>query len=516
MNMHNRALRLLTVASPLALAAALSACGSDGGGGGSADDGSTPGGGKFDSPSDAPEYCAEVACGDRLADAMSRDFTLKDAIRWQCGDVPGVTGPGESVDCGSFTEGVRSGEMDRALQCHNNSSCMIDDVSAWQGGNFDQTSCVARPAGGGDDRGQEYCEYFAIIDGAKINPDAGEGAFTEAQVLGRTTDKANGAPYEFDIDQLSGEQLAWLADEEDPDAVVGACVFTSWHWDVSEASRNPEPQNIHGVDVNYANFRMFGRFNSNGAANKLVFDGLAGITAATSDRQATGQPAAAHPYWAACMGMTDCPSTQSGCGGGVEWRVSDPTIATVGAVLGQCGCFAELPDGTKVTDAQALANAVIPPKGHYGDGSLLRGFRLGTWDDPKGLPSGCRYVGHDADEAGGLPDTQTLVECDITAGDLASTTTAAEVKDFCRQKFGDNVVVHVPLPGDILKCEPPEGAPAYCQGATPWTLDDVPDTITLSVDDFPADSVCRASAPGGSEQSRGGDQIDDSNGPAAE
>jgi len=77
-------------------------------------------------------------------------------------------------------------------------------------------------------------------------------------------------------------------------------------------------------------------------------------------------------------------------------------------------------------------------------------------------------------------------------------------------------VLHVPLPGDILKCEPPEGAPAYCQGATPWTLDDVPDTITMSVDDFPADSVCRASAPGGSEQSRGGDQIDDSNGPAAE
>jgi hypothetical protein len=510
--MNDRSLRLLFCASSLLCGLALVGCG--GGSDGSGDEAGTPVGGKFDRPSDAPEYCAEVACADRLADSMARDFATKNAIRWQCGDVPGVTGPGDGdVDCGSFTDGVKSGEMDRAVACQNNPACMIDDIEAWQRGEFEGRSCVARPTGE-DHRGQEYCEYFAIIDPAKINPDAGEMAFTEVQVLGRTTDSENGAPYGFDVDQLSGEQLAWLADEEDPDATVGACVFTSWHWDVEDASRNPSAQNIHGVEVNYDNFRMFGQFNNNGAANALVFDAINGIATAATARQEAGQPAAAHPYWAGCMGMVDCPSGEIQCGGGVEWRVSDPTISAVGTVLAQCGCFAELPDGTKVADARGIANAVVPPNGRYPDGNFLRGFRLGTWDDAEGLPAGCRYVEHDADSSQSLPDTHTLVECDITAGDLANTTNATELKDFCRSKYGDNVVVHVPLPGDIIKCEPPEGAPAYCEGMTPWSMDSVAKTINLAVEDFPADSVCRSSAVGSGE-SRAGDQLDDSKGPAA-
>lgn len=511
--MHDRSLRLLFSASSLLGGALLTACG--GSGDGSSDEAGAPVGGKFDSPADAPEYCAEVACVDRLADAMARDFATKDAIRWQCGDVPGVTGPGDGdVDCGSFTEGVRSGALDRAVACRDNPACMIDDLAAWQRGEFENTSCVSRPTGE-DERGQEYCEYFAIVDPAKINPDAGEMAFTEVQILGRTTATENGAPYGFDVDKLSGEQLAWLADEEDPDAVVGACVFTSWHADIADAPRNPSAQSIHGVQVDAENFRMVGRFNKNGAANTLVRDGINGIAASATARQQSGQPAAAHPYWAACMGMVDCPSGDIECSGGVEWRVSDPTVAAVGTVLAQCGCFAELPDGTKVTDPGGLADAVVPPEGRYADGKFLRGFRLGTWDDPEGLPASCRYVEHDADAGSGLPDTHTLVECDITAGDLANTANAAELKEFCREEYGDNVVVHVPLPGDLIKCEPPEGAPAYCEGMTPWSLDDVAKNLSLAVEDFPADSVCRSSAAGSSE-SRGGDQLDDANGPAAE
>lgn len=497
---------------------ALGACGSEGADDGASDDAGTPGGGKFDTPTDAPEYCAEVACADRLADAMARDFSLPNAIRWQCGDVPGVTGPssdGGDVDCESFTDGVRSGDMDQAVACHNNAACSIDDVTAWNNGEFESTSCIS--VGPADDRGQEYCEYFAVIDPAKIAPDATD-KFEDLQVLGRTTSTANGAPYNFDFDQLSGEQLLWLEDEEDPDAVVGACVFTSWHWDTTAPSQNPEQLDVHGYEVSFDNFRMHGRFNSNGAARKLVFDALAGIAASTRDRRESGQPAAAHPYWAACMGMTDCPSTQSGCGGGVEWRVSDPTISAMVSTMSECGCFVELPDGTQVRDAEAIAAAVIPDGGDGdGDGLLdLRGFRIGTWSGENELPANCRYVEHDANPETGAEDTHTIVECDITAGDIANTTNASEMKDFCRGKYGDDVIVHVPLPADLIKCEPAEDAPPYCGGAAPWAFDDVPDTVELTNDDIPAGSVCRASAAGDSESSRGGSQVNDENNQTAE
>jgi hypothetical protein len=506
--------RAVTIAA-LALAGCSTDEGSD-----SSDTG--PSGGKFDTPSSAPDYCAEKACADRLADSAARNFVQPGFIRWQCGDVSGVTGPagaGGEADCAQFNDGVRSGDLDVAVACHQGTpGCQIDDVSAWNDGEFESTSCVATAVAGGDDRGQEYCEYFAVIDGSLIAPEADdENSWREVAVLGRTTSSSNGAPYGFDFDGLGGEQLIWLEEEADfgDDPAVGSCVFTSWHWDTTAPSRGSEPYDVHGIDVNFENFRMFGRFNNNGAARKLVFDGLHGIAIAAERRRDGDQPAAQHPFWAACMGMVDCPRQGTQCGGGVEWRVSDPTIAAATALMTECGCFVELPDGERITDAETIAAAVVPQGGEYPvpfdfDGvtlDFLRGFRIGTWNDPNGLPAGCRYVEHDADFEQGLPDTHTLVTCDIRASDLANTTNAGELKEFCRRRYGDEVIVHVPLPGDIIKCEPPEDAGPYCQGLAPWAMDDLPPTVTLTADDLEPGAACRVSAAGDGDE-RGGSQID--------
>jgi hypothetical protein len=513
MNMRNVTKFSFGAATVAALV--LAGCGGDDNGG---EPGATgPSGGKFDTPSSAPDYCAEKACADRLADSAARNFVQPGFIRWQCGDVAGVTGPGssgEQPDCAQFDDGVRSGDLDVAVACHQGTpGCRIDDVDAWNAGDFTSTSCVASGgsggSGGADDRGQEYCEYFAVIDGGLIAPDADDG-WRDVAVLGRTTDATNGAPYDFDFDALGGEQLVWLEEEADfgDDPAVGSCVFTSWHWDTTAPSRGAEPYDVHGIDVNFENFRMFGRFNNNGAARALVRDGLTSIASAAQRRRDGDQPASEHPFWAACMGMVDS-------GGGVEWRVSDPTIAAATALMTECGCFVELPDGTRITDAQAIAGAVVPPGGEYPvpvdfDGvtlDFLRGFRIGTWNDPNGLPAGCRYVEHDADFEQGLVDTHTLVTCDIRASDLANTTNAGELKEFCRRRYGDDVIVHVPLPGDLIKCEPPEDAGPYCQGLAPWAMDDLPPSVTLTSEDLEAGAACRVSAAGTSDE-RGGDQLD--------
>lgn len=77
----------------------------------------------------------------------------------------------------------------------------------------------------------------------------------------------------------------------------------------------------------------------------------------------------------------------------------------------------------------------------------LRGFPLGHWSGKSRLPRGCRYA--DTGE-----DGQNLVLCDITARHLSANDFdgARDAKGICREEYGSNVVVHVPVPGDLVEC----------------------------------------------------------------
>jgi hypothetical protein len=139
-----------------------------------------------------------------------------------------------------------------------------------------------------------------------------------------------------------------------------------------------------------------------------------------------------------------------------EWRKSDPTICTAALRLKECGCntaaSAMLPPSQR---AVKISQQLVP--------STLRGFPLGTWSDQNGLPPGCQYV-NIGNEANGMP-SHTVVSCNLTANDVLLG--AADLKQSCRTKYGDNVVVQIPIPAPAISCQPPAGATCPAQ---PWVV----------------------------------------------
>ncbi|MBL8944909.1 MAG: hypothetical protein JNK45_17230, partial [Myxococcales bacterium] len=151
-------------------------------------------------------------------------------------------------------------------------------------------------------------------------------------------------------------------------------------------------------------------------------------------------------YYRGCMGTNKL--------FGTEWRRSDPTICAAINRMAECGCSAP-----GVTNGTQLAQAVLPP---VKSADHRRGFRLGTWEDSRGLPNGCRYAN--------TGETGYLVECDMTAADLMGSLN--DPKEFCRATYGQNVVVHVDVPRAAITCTPPNTKEAANCGAIPWNIGD--------------------------------------------
>jgi hypothetical protein len=146
-----------------------------------------------------------------------------------------------------------------------------------------------------------------------------------------------------------------------------------------------------------------------------------------------------------------------------EWRKSDPTICTGVMRLAECGCGTDATKGLALPDAaKAISEAVIPPPPDSTQSVAFRGFPLGTWSGADQLPDGCRYT---AGKESNSKPSQTQVVCKLTAQDVLDG--ASDLKDLCRAKYGNNVVVHVPLPAAAISCMPPAGAMCSTQ---PWVV----------------------------------------------
>jgi hypothetical protein len=318
---------------------------------------------------------------------------------------------------------------------------------------------------GGDDRGQEYTEYFAIV---QPPPETATGALPQAVDLGRAgTNRPLGL-------ELNDDQIFAL--EDNPDSVVGQCVFTSWHADIKDqlpicngsATTCPEitlPADAKlppwatgpglGFKMTQEMLRMKIGFNSNGAASDLVNRCM--------QSPLKGDPSnSADPlnddYMRGCMKAAEL--------FGTEWRRSDPTICAASARAAECGCGVDTDGDGKadITDPSEIAFALVPRQPV--DGKItLRGFRLGTWTDENALPAGCRYL-----ETG--DDMHTEVACDLTASDVLAG--SADLKNTCRDKYGDNVVVHIPIPAGAIVCSPPADGQynSTCGDMVPWTAAD--------------------------------------------
>ena len=351
-------------------------------------------GAKCDTPNDP----ADVSCSKRQAEVLSssnRGYT-PEGIRWACADVEGVN------------------------------------------------------ANNRDDRGQEYCEYYAIIELPN-----GESVDLGRPTGGGVTDLSicvdgDGENCRADITE---DELFDL--EDTPDKVVGACMFNSWHADIDQPYANctseadcADEAKVFGIPMTAEFAKMKIGFNSNDAAADLVercFE--LGSLVPEPDFDNPDEPAN-EPFFRGCMGV----------GGlfGTEWRRSDPSICAAVNRLSECGCTAP-----GVETAADLGRAVVPRQPSDGVPSL-RGFALGTWDDKDGLPGGCRYV--DVGE-----DSRTAVACDLTATDLLGSLN--DPKEACRSIYGGNVVVHVDLPGSALSCEDTDEFGQSC-GAMPWNIGD--------------------------------------------
>lgn len=296
---------------------------------------------------------------------------------------------------------------------------LADGVVRWQ--------CGDRPGVDGvDDRGQEYCEYFAVSNGKRVD------TFADA----------------------------------DPAAPL-SCFFTSVYMDVTEdtvrdgylAQALSEADNF-GVSIDPDLVRMKGQFNSRGAATTLVVDAVNVETSQNDQRQAAcflasidpANKANAEKLKAACRGVkltsasawkkaqqlgakipksTDasyetykdtvaCMSVGRLEHGGVDWRMSDPHIAQVVVRANdECGCtYSALPDA-------------------------LEGFIQGTWSSKDALPAGCRRVKVDGS------DYVHMTICDIPdseRGDLETNLDYSEnLQAFCNDRFGKDIVLTAPL-----------------------------------------------------------------------
>jgi hypothetical protein len=321
---------------------------------------------------DIPEGSNEDLCSLRRSDAFNENqfaFTT-DFLRWSCNDVDGVTR---------------------------------------------------------EDRGQEYCEYFAIV---QLPPVEAGGEPPAPAVLGRNLGADYSAGTTEPSIELTYDQMTAL--EADDTAVVAQCVFTTWNSDVP----GPVPAcgaetcpDVLGVAIDEDNFRMKFDVNSRDAAQLLVEDCYVASLGDEDD-----------DFTRACMLNADVNDT--------AFRKSDTTVCAAAVRMAECQC--DVPDGP------SLAETISVPD--------QRGFPLGTWSSPTSLPAGCRYAAIGE-------DSQTVVTCDLTATDVLDW--AMDLKGRCQTKYADNVVVHVPMPRDRVTCTPEQSPSKYAGTctATPWVLE---------------------------------------------
>lgn len=386
-----------------------------------------------------------AACGD-------------DAVTEEPADNPGDTANNDNGGKEDTPDGADTPEnqcLDRQQDVLNSSQkAFVESAIRWSCSDVAGVNTIGR-----DDRGQEYCEYQAIVTPPPLSGEPGDER-PDAVALGQLQD--GGGVTDLKLD-LNDDQIFYL--EDHPDEVVGQCVFSTWHADIDHllpvckgdptctqtcaGEPDCEEPSIMGFPLTAENFRMKVGFNSNSAASALVNDCVDKV-GVLGDPDDPADPLH-NDFFRGCMTTAALYGTQ--------WRRSDPAVCAAAIRLRECGC--SLPDNAN------LGRSLVPPQPQFDDQGneviTLWGFPLGTWSGATELPLGCSYVNTGT---GG----QNIVSCDLTASDLL--VSLDDPKGKCREKYGDNVVVHVPVPGELITCQPPVDGPyADTCNDTPWVVD---------------------------------------------
>lgn len=285
------------------------------------------------------EVAFTAHCDVRRDDALGCSSTsvahsfVPGALRWAAQDVNCVSSGSDInlISCKEPTLGVGG---DTGADERGRTRDEIND------GRFDNESgfAPATQVSTVDDRGQEYTEYFAVVQMPPV-----DGTQSEPRIIGRV----NGDP-NHNID-FTEDQLEEIAFDHDGDGVFGSCVFSSWHTDNNrplEIGGNlPAPgQDVraewinteYGLEMNAQNLRMRIGINGNNAAADLVDNcgsALAGLSSSEGARLSPGARLSVNhedTFERGCMRTYELFTT--------EWRRSDPTICTVPMRMEECGC----------------------------------------------------------------------------------------------------------------------------------------------------------------------------------
>ena len=322
------------------------------------------------------------------------------------------------------------------LSCSRRRSGAFDDENRLAfNDSFLRWSCADVEGVTLDDRGQEYCEYFAITKLSNSEP----------AVLGKNLGADSSFGTTSSSLSLTTAQIAAL--EAKPTEVVGQCVFSSWNSDIPGPVPACAPgakacPAVSGIPIDET-FRMTFDVNSADAGQQLVNDCF---TMAPGGDTANPRDLRNDAFTRGCL--WDAAINQT------EFRKSDTTVCASMTRLSECGC--------SVTGDASLAELISPVQS--------RGFRLGGWrgfvsgsEAQSSLPPNCRYVN--------LGDSsQTLVTCDLVASALLQST--SDVRGYCQKTYADLIVVHVPIPKANVTCDPSTSTSPYATtcSATPWVV----------------------------------------------
>lgn len=320
-------------------------------------------------------------------------------------DVPGLDTDGDE-DEASACELRRSEAFDLSRPAYT------ADAIRWSCADVDGVAAV--------DRGQEYCDYFAVVQLPGSEP------FMHGRIFSDEDGTLQETRTSIDDDERA------VLEKIDPQMEVGACMFSSWFAEIDLAEcEGDECPTLHGLPIRAESFRTRQLNNTWRAAAGIV----EACTEWPYDTEASDDD-----FLRSCAHVQD--------GAGVHWRKSDPILCASAMRLRECGC--SLTSGDSLGPALASRDA--------------GGFPLGSWSDAEALPAGCRYV-EVADDAANI-----LVACSITAAALLQN--GMEIKDYCRSTYADNVVVHVPVAPEAIECSPPADGPhaATCTDE-PWLVE---------------------------------------------
>ncbi len=309
-------------------------------------------------------------------------------------------------------------------------------------------SCQDAPGIDELDKGQEYCESFALVQLPASDKSVIRGQLDTLDTPSEWSERYLELS-DADFESLLAMEVA------DPESEAGACIFTSWQSDIYDPlpicpEQGGQCQQYRGIELSGDNFRMRHGVNSLEAATNLVEDCLQTFASVTGF---DGKPVE-DPFTRGCL-LNQLINRTS-------YRLSDTTICTTALRLTECGCTpkAETRDFPEVL------------------GSLdLRGFHLGSWETRKEPPAGCHYVETGDVLPPGAVNVKNIVACPLTATEVLDHASAnsgqQDLKSYCDEKFADKVVVHVLLTKAAMDCDPMSSSSAYAETCTdrPWVLE---------------------------------------------